>query len=57
MNNIFKPAIENIDRIVKTLEDTYPDALRSTLDHKDAFQLLVSTILAAQSTDKLVNPV
>ena len=57
MNNIFKPAIENIDRIVKTLEDTYPDALRSTLDHKDAFQLLVSTILAAQSTDKLVNTI
>ncbi|HTP59704.1 MAG TPA: endonuclease III, partial [Spirochaetia bacterium] len=34
----------------------YPDA-RCMLDHKDAFQLLVATILAAQCTDERVNKV
>jgi endonuclease III len=57
MNNIFKPAIDNINKIITLLEKQYPHAAHSTLDHKDAFQLLVSTILAAQSTDKLVNTV
>ena len=54
---IFSTAIKNIDKIIKLLEKQYPDALHSTLKHRDAFQLLVSTILAAQSTDKLVNTV
>jgi len=31
--------------------------VQSTLQHKNAFKLLVATILAAQSTDKLVNTV
>ena len=57
MGNIFKPAADNIDRIITLLEKTYPEAIHSTLKHKDAFQLLVSTILAAQSTDKLVNTI
>ena len=57
MSNIFKPAMENIDKIIDLLEKQYPDAIHSTLKHKDAFQLLVSTILAAQSTDKLVNTI
>jgi endonuclease-3 len=34
----------------------YPDA-RIELDHQDAYQLLVATILSAQSTDKLINTV
>ena len=55
--NLYKPATRNIDRIIEILERQYPGATHSTLKHKDAFQLLVSTILAAQSTDKLVNTV
>jgi len=55
--NIFVPAIQNIDKIISLLEKEYPVAVATSLKHKDAFQLLVSTILAAQSTDKLVNTV
>ncbi|MCK5566917.1 MAG: endonuclease III [Actinomycetia bacterium] len=55
--NIFVPAIQNIDKIISLLEKEYPGAVATSLKHKDAFQLLVSTILAAQSTDKLVNTV
>ena len=36
------------------LAATYPDA-HCALDHKDAYQLLVATILSAQCTDKRVN--
>ena len=38
----------------KRLAATYPDA-HCALDHKDAYQLLVATILSAQCTDKRVN--
>lgn len=41
---------------VKILEEIYPDAVCS-LDYKDAFQLLISTRLSAQCTDKRVNMV
>ena len=54
---IFSPAVKNIDKIVLLLEKQYPGALETSLGHRDAFQLLVATILAAQSTDKLVNKV
>ena len=54
---IFSPAVKNIDKIIILLEKQYPDALETSLGHRDAFQLLVATILAAQSTDKLVNKV
>ncbi|MCJ7665683.1 MAG: endonuclease III, partial [Actinobacteria bacterium] len=54
---IFYPALKNIDRIILLLEQQYPGALSTSLGHMDAFQLLVATILAAQSTDKLVNTV
>ncbi len=43
-------------KITAILRGKYPDA-RCMLDHKDAFQLLVATILAAQCTDKKVNEV
>jgi endonuclease III len=56
-SNIFLPAIKNIDSIIAILEEHYPDGASSTLKHKDPFQLLVATILSAQSTDKLVNTV
>ncbi|HSR13705.1 MAG TPA: endonuclease III [Thermodesulfobacteriota bacterium] len=40
--------------VLKTLEKEYPDA-KVTLDFRDPLQLLVATILAAQSTDERVN--
>jgi endonuclease-3 len=40
----------------KRLLATYPHA-HTALDHKDAYQLLVATILSAQCTDKRVNMV
>ncbi len=42
-----------VDRI---LAETYPDA-RCELDFDDAFQLIVVTVLSAQTTDKRVNAV
>lgn len=38
------------------LGELWPDAVVE-LDHRDAYQLLVATILAAQSTDKMINTV
>lgn len=38
------------------LAELWPDAVVE-IDHKDAYQLLVGTILAAQSTDKMINTV
>lgn len=42
--------------IAAHLAALYPDAVVE-LDHRDAYQLLVATILAAQSTDKMINTV
>src|SRR4030066_514982 len=52
---IYEPAVKNITKILEILSKDYPDATETSLRHKDAFQLLVATILSAQSTDKLVN--
>ncbi|MBM3708178.1 MAG: endonuclease III [Actinobacteria bacterium] len=52
---VYKPAINNISRILKILDEYYPQSTHTSLEHKNAFQLLVATILSAQSTDKLVN--
>lgn len=41
---------------IEILRATYPDA-RCELDHSSAFQLLVSTVLSAQTTDVQVNKV
>jgi endonuclease III len=43
-------------RIDRTLAQTYPDA-RIELDFDDPFQLLVVTVLSAQTTDRRVNAV
>jgi endonuclease-3 len=43
-------------RIDRTLADTYPDA-RIELDFDDPYQLLVVTVLSAQTTDRRVNAV
>ncbi|HVH10338.1 MAG TPA: endonuclease III [Gemmatimonadales bacterium] len=45
-----------VRRIVARLEQAYPDAT-SALHHASALELLVSTILSAQSTDARVNMV
>ncbi|HEX3757473.1 MAG TPA: endonuclease III [Kofleriaceae bacterium] len=42
--------------IASRLAELWPDAVVE-LDHRNAYQLLVATILAAQSTDKLINTV
>lgn len=41
-------------QIIEILKNTYPDA-RCELVHDTAYELLVATILSAQSTDKRVN--
>lgn len=43
-------------RVLEILKQEYPDA-RCELNHESAFQLLVATILSAQTTDKKVNEV
>ena len=43
-------------KLDRVLAETYPDA-RCELDFDDAFQLLVVTVLSAQTTDKRVNAV
>lgn len=50
-------AIKNIENILDILDQLYPKATCTSLKHKNSFQLLVATILSAQSTDKLVNKV
>ena len=44
------------NKICKVLKTTYPN-VKTQLNHKNPFELLVSTILSAQSTDKQVNSV
>ena len=41
-------------QIYERLEAAYPDA-KCALDHQNPLQLLIATILSAQSTDKMVN--
>ena len=43
-------------RILQGLASAYPNA-SCALDHRNTFELLVATILSAQSTDKLVNQI
>jgi len=43
-------------KIHRILAETYPDA-HAELDHRDAFELLVATVLSAQTTDIRVNSV
>ncbi|GAG98077.1 unnamed protein product, partial [marine sediment metagenome] len=54
---VYEPAAKNINKILDILNKEYPEASSTSLKHKNAFQLLVATILSAQSTDRLVNKV
>ncbi|MBM3699357.1 MAG: endonuclease III [Actinobacteria bacterium] len=55
--DLYAPAFNNIDKILEILDQDYPAQTHTSLNHENAFQLLVATILSAQSTDKLVNKV
>lgn len=44
------------ERIFARLQAAYPDA-KCALDHANPLQLLIATILSAQSTDKMVNTI
>jgi endonuclease-3 len=50
------PATERIAEIIRLLRIAHPDA-HCELDHRNAFELLVATILSAQCTDERVNKV
>jgi endonuclease-3 len=45
---------QRADEIIKRLKNEYPDA-HCALNHTNAFELLISTILSAQCTDERVN--
>ena len=45
---------ERVNEIIALLNKEYPD-IRTTLDHSNHLELLVATILSAQSTDRQVN--
>lgn len=45
---------EKTQHVIKLLKKEYPDA-RTALDHSNAFELLIATILSAQCTDARVN--
>jgi endonuclease-3 len=47
---------EDVAALGARLTELWPNAVVE-LDHRDAYQLLVATILAAQSTDKMINTV
>lgn len=52
----YAPAAVRTGDILRLLHETYPDAA-CELDHTNAFELLVATILSAQCTDVRVNQV
>jgi endonuclease-3 len=45
---------ERVKQIVRLLKRAYPDA-KCSLNHSNAFELLIATILSAQCTDERVN--
>ena len=47
---------ENAAQVASLLAEQWPDAYVE-LDYRNAFELLVATILAAQSTDKMINTI
>ena len=51
-----RPDLQTVLKILHILEETYPE-VHCELKHENPFQLLVATMLSAQSTDKKVNKV
>lgn len=54
--NTGKATFQETGKILSLLKEMYPDA-RCALNYETPFQLLVATMLSAQSTDKTVNRV
>ncbi|NQT67316.1 MAG: endonuclease III [Actinobacteria bacterium] len=54
---VYEPAVKNINKILDILDQEYLEAASTSLKHKNAFELLIATILSAQTTDKLINKV
>ncbi len=54
--NMKKMSAKRINEVLALLGQAYPDA-RCALNYKTPFQLLVATMLSAQTTDKTVNRV
>ncbi len=54
--NKIELVMEKLKYIIKTLENLYPEA-KTALKFEDPFQLLIATILSAQTTDERVNKV
>ena len=50
------PSASTVKTILETLRKRYP-VVKTQLDHKSPFQLLIATILSAQCTDRQVNAV
>lgn len=51
-----KKALSEVKELINKLEQIYPNA-HCELDHRNAWELLIATILSAQCTDKRVNMV
>lgn len=56
MGKIHRDDKQRIESVLDKLEQAYPDAT-TELVHKNPFQLLIATMLSAQTTDKQVNKV
>src|SRR5919197_1808485 len=54
MNTDKKDLKDRVRQIIRLLKRAYPDA-KCTLNHSNAFELLIATILSAQCTDERVN--
>jgi endonuclease-3 len=48
---------ERAQEIIKRLEETYPDVDGTLLKHSNPLELLIATILSAQSTDEQINKI
>jgi endonuclease-3 len=48
---------DRIQRIIKILEATYPDAPVTYLNYRNAFEMLIATILSAHTADACVNTI
>ncbi|NEZ47094.1 endonuclease III [Clostridium niameyense] len=47
---------DNVEKIISLLKSTYPDA-KCELNYNSSFELLIATVLSAQTTDKKVNEI
>ena len=48
---------ENGEKIIRLLEEAYPDVTGTSLDYRNPLEMLISTILSAQSTDAQINKI